>query len=75
MDFADLRDRQGRGTMAALSGLLKTWVTLQTLCLALAQVVSGDGEGPVRLRFISVFKVEEQRPWKTGWQDLDIPQS
>lgn len=29
--------------MAALSALLKTWVILQTLCLALAQVVSGQG--------------------------------
>lgn len=37
------RDRQGRGTMAALSALLKTWVLLQTLCLTLAQVVSGQG--------------------------------
>lgn len=30
--------------MAALSALLKTWVILQTLCLALAQVVSGWGK-------------------------------
>lgn len=33
-----------RGTMAALSALLKTWVILQALCLALAQVVSEQGE-------------------------------
>lgn len=33
-----------RGTMAALSALLKTWVILQTLCLALAQVVSEQGK-------------------------------
>lgn len=31
-----------RGTMAAPSVALKTWVILQTLCLALAQVVSAQ---------------------------------
>lgn len=30
--------------MATLSALLKTWVILQTLCLALAQVVSERGK-------------------------------
>lgn len=40
--------------MAALSALLKTWVLLQTLCLALAQVVSGQGRlRPALLRFSS----------------------
>lgn len=37
--------------MAALSALLKTWVILQALCLALAQVVSGQALlGPAQLR-------------------------
>lgn len=40
--------------MAALSALLKTWVILQTLCLALAQVVSGQGRlRPALLRLCS----------------------
>lgn len=30
--------------MATLSAFLKTWVILQTLCLALAQVVSEQGK-------------------------------
>lgn len=30
--------------MGALAALLKTWVILQTLCLALAQVVSEQGK-------------------------------
>lgn len=55
-DITDLRgDRLGRGTMAALSGLLKTWVTLQILCLALAQVVSRRKRfRPAQLGFVSL---------------------
>lgn len=42
--------------MAALSALLKTWVILQTLCLALAQVVSGRGRlGPAQFGICLVF--------------------
>lgn len=40
--------------MATLSALLKTWVILQTLCLVLAQVVSGR-EGTVWLRCNCLF--------------------
>lgn len=53
--------------MAALSALLKTWVILQTLCLALAQVVSGQGQlGPAQLRLcFSILGFSgDKGPWK-----------
>lgn len=53
--------------MAALSALLKTWVILQTLCLALAQVVSGRGRlGPAQfgICFCILGFSGNRIPWK-----------
>lgn len=46
-DLVLKRERVGeeRGIMSGLSAVLKSWAILQTLCLALAQVVSGVDRG------------------------------
>lgn len=54
--------------MAALSALLKTWVILQTLCLALAQVVSEQG----RLRPALFWGSVGIRPLGKGQWALDV---
>ena len=60
--------------MAALSALLKTWVILQTLCLALAQVVSGQGRlRPALLRLTSIIQeFQGIRACETGQWAPDI---
>lgn len=54
-----------RGTMATLSALLKTWVILQTLCLALAQVVSERGKMRPVLFCSSVGIKAPEKVWRT----------
>lgn len=59
-------NRGERGTMAALSALLKTWVILQTLCLALAQVVSERGKMRPVLFSSSVGIKAPGKVWRAG---------
>lgn len=58
---------QDRGTMAALHASLKSWVVLQTLCLALAQVVSARGKCSAQASFPSQQFVEKVPPMKPEW--------
>lgn len=54
--------------MASLSVMLKSWVILQTLCLVLAQVVSGQGGGtPAPSNFFMLRRVPFGSGIFLGW--------